>query len=145
MTESTSMVDTTLAERELENCSTNSNIPVSSNLTSREFVYVAADNIDIIEETLDGKGTIHATQMVGYQHPSETNTTESDIKSLPICDDKCLKVLHDFQELCDPPYTPTRPNSTYTAEQVKQEWFGDTYFEVRNEADAKDLACALCI
>ncbi len=138
-------VDTTLAERELENYSTNGNVPVPSNLTPRQFVHFAADNIDIIEETLDGKGTFHATQMVAYQHPSETNKPEGDIKSLPIGDDKCLKVPHDFQELCDPPHSATRPNPTYAAEQVKQEWFdADTYSEVRNEADAKDLAWALC-
>ena len=138
-------VDTTLAERELENYSANGNVPVPSNLTPRQFVHFAADNIDIIEETLDGKGTFHATQMIAYQHPKEAGQPESNIKSLPIGGEKSLKVPDDFQEVCDPPHTSTRPNPTYGAAQVKQEWFeADTYFEVRNEAVAKDLAWALC-
>lgn len=38
-----------------------------SNITAGPFVQVAGDNNDIIEETLDGKGTTKATTMVLFQ------------------------------------------------------------------------------
>ena len=37
------------------------NCPVPPNLLEGKFLQFAADNIDIIEETLDAKGTFHAT------------------------------------------------------------------------------------
>lgn len=40
---------------------------VPSNISPGPFVQLAADNTDIIEETLDGKNTTHATSMVVYQ------------------------------------------------------------------------------
>ncbi len=42
------------------------------NLVKLKFVQFAADNIDIIEETIDGKGTFHATQIAAFQRgPAE--------------------------------------------------------------------------
>ena len=44
---------------------------VPANLLSREqgggFLQAAADNIDFLEETIDGKNTTHATSAVFYQ------------------------------------------------------------------------------
>ena len=39
----------------------------SSKHRTNQILSVSADNIDIIEETLDGKGIFHATQMVAFQ------------------------------------------------------------------------------
>ena len=53
-------VDTTLAKRTLGKFIENGNFPVPANLIEGKFLQFAADNIDITEETLDGK-TLHAT------------------------------------------------------------------------------------
>ena len=56
------------------------------------FAQFAADNLDINEETLDGKGTFHVTQMVAFQRgpaPNhapglpETSGLERVIKDIP--------------------------------------------------------------
>ena len=49
---------------DLEN---NEYVPIPTNLNRNSFFQFAADNIDILEETLDGKDTFHATQMVVFQ------------------------------------------------------------------------------
>ena len=46
-------------------------IPKPSNIgRGAAFIQGAGDNIDIIEETLDGKEITHVTSMVLYQHHS---------------------------------------------------------------------------
>ena len=60
-------LDTTLAQENLQWQSENENVPIPSNLKANKFFQFAADNIDIIEATLDGMGTFHATQMVTFQ------------------------------------------------------------------------------
>ena len=42
----------------------------------------AADNIDIIEETSDGKETTHATSMVLYQHESVADDTNHELQDI---------------------------------------------------------------
>ena len=54
-------LDTTLAQESLDWQSENNDVTVPSNLTPGKFFQFAADNIDLIEETLDGMGTFHAT------------------------------------------------------------------------------------
>ena len=71
-------VDTTLAKRTLEFME-NGNFPVPPNLLEGKFLQFAADNIDIIEETLDGKGTFHATQMVAFQRGEPTGQSEQQL------------------------------------------------------------------
>lgn len=62
-------IDTSLAKRQMCRFEENQ-VTVSSNLTPGNFVQYAADNIDILEKTLDGKGTFHATQMAVFQNGS---------------------------------------------------------------------------
>ena len=54
-------VDTALTKRTLDKFIANGNFPVPPNLLEGNFFKFAADIIDIIQETLDGKGTFHAT------------------------------------------------------------------------------------
>ena len=75
-------VDTTLANRSLEVLKSNDNIPIPTRVEQDSFVQFAADNIGLIEETLDGKGTFHATQMIAIQ--LSTNTQSQDDDELPI-------------------------------------------------------------
>ncbi|MES9884488.1 MAG: hypothetical protein ABW185_26890, partial [Sedimenticola sp.] len=60
-------VNVSLAKDQLSRFSSNGNVVVPVNLNKGKFVQYAADNIDINEETLDGSGTFHATQMVAFQ------------------------------------------------------------------------------
>ena len=41
------------------------------NLNRGNFIHFSADNIDILDETLDGKNTFHATQIAAWQRESE--------------------------------------------------------------------------
>ena len=36
-------------------------------LVSGKFIFFAADKLDFLEDTVDGKGTLHATVMTSYQ------------------------------------------------------------------------------
>ena len=58
------------------------------------FFQFAADNIDILEETLDGKETFHAIQMVIYQR----GVNEGN-QHLPILQEKTLKVPTEFHHI----------------------------------------------
>ena len=90
-------VDTTLANRSLEVLKSNDNIPIPTRIEHGSFVQFAADNIDLIEETLDGKGTFHATQMIAIQR--STNTQLQDDDELPIGKAKSLSVPDEVHEL----------------------------------------------
>ena len=70
----------------IEKFTENENTPVPENIVPGGFVQIVADNFNMQEETLDGHGTFHVTQMVVFQrgppmelHPKDTtirrNTT----------------------------------------------------------------------
>ena len=58
-------IDTALAEEIL--AKSDNGVVIPTNISPGTFVHLAADNIDINEETLDGKNTTHATSMVVFQ------------------------------------------------------------------------------
>ena len=62
----------------------NGEVPVSSNLSLERFLQIAAENIDIIEDALNGKGTSHAVQIVVYQRTGENEpaTSKHDTSNL---------------------------------------------------------------
>ena len=43
------------------------------NLLTGKFVPFSADNIDILDEMMDGKNTVHATQILAWQRRAESN------------------------------------------------------------------------
>jgi len=59
-------LDTALAMKTLETMDVNGAV-VPQNLVNGHFVHFSADNVDINEYTLDGKGTFHATQVAAWQ------------------------------------------------------------------------------
>ena len=69
-------VDTNLAKQILDSSAVVGMV-VPANLISRDqgggFLQAAADNIDFLEETLDGKNTTHATSAVFYQVKGNNN------------------------------------------------------------------------
>lgn len=60
-------VDPILAVHNLQNFVDHKNTPILSNVVSDKFCQYAADNSDIIKETLDDMGTFDAIQYVVYQ------------------------------------------------------------------------------
>lgn len=62
-------IETSLAKVALERLDSSSGLTVfiPPNLVPGRFVHFAADNIDILEDTLNGSGTFHGTQMAAFQ------------------------------------------------------------------------------
>ena len=56
-------MDTGLAEAVLVSLDEETGAAIPPNLVTGKFVMFSADNIDILDETLDGKNTFHATQV----------------------------------------------------------------------------------
>ena len=88
-------VDTTLAKRILDKFMGNGNFPVPPNLLEGKVLQFAADNIDIIQETLDGKATFHATQMVAFQRGEPTGRSE---QQLPLGKGGLLKIPEELKK-----------------------------------------------
>ena len=57
-------VDTALAEKTLESMNPETGAVIPPNLQDGKFVHFTCDNIDINENSLDGKNSFHATQVV---------------------------------------------------------------------------------
>ena len=60
-------VDTSLAESTLKSMDQATGAIIPPNLVANKFIHFTADNIDVLDETLDGKNTFHATQMATWQ------------------------------------------------------------------------------
>ena len=69
-------------------------IPNPSNIErGTALIQGAADNIDIIVETSDGKETTHATSMVLYQHHSVDDDTNHELQDIDSPDFLCLMAM----------------------------------------------------
>ena len=64
-------IDTGLAESVLSSPDPDTGTSVPPNLNRGNFIHFSADNIDILDETLDCKKTFHATQIAAWQRWSE--------------------------------------------------------------------------
>lgn len=60
-------IDSSIAQSQLSRFEENDNTFVPESVVPGKFVQFAADNFDMQEETLDGKGTLHVTQMAVFQ------------------------------------------------------------------------------
>lgn len=81
-------IDSCIAQSQLDRFKANDNPPVPDNLVPFQFVQFAADNVDILEETLDGKGTFHGMQMAAFQRdpPAKVDHKDSIISQLRVLD-----------------------------------------------------------
>ena len=59
-------VDTSLAESTLKTMDQATRAIFPPNIVANKFIHYTADNIDILDESLDGKNTFHATQMATW-------------------------------------------------------------------------------
>ncbi|XP_063763531.1 uncharacterized protein LOC134880508 [Eleginops maclovinus] len=60
-------VDNALAESTLKSMDPATGAIIPPNMVANRFIHFTADNIDILDESLDGKNTFHATQMAAWQ------------------------------------------------------------------------------
>lgn len=73
-------VDTSLAESVLKSLDPETGSVMPPNLLHGKFVHFSADNIDILDKTMDGKNTFHSTQIAVWQRGAESNLTLENLK-----------------------------------------------------------------
>ena len=88
-----------------------------------------------MEETLDGKDTFHATQMVVFQRTQYETTDSCEI---PIGKDKSITVPSELNELLDAPKSTGRPSPKYDHPVQSQRF--DPESGLDQEADYKDVS-----
>jgi hypothetical protein len=89
-------VDTGLAESVLDSLDPNSGSVIPPNLVEGKFVHFSADNIDILDETMDGKNTFHATQIAAWQRGAEKDMLLENLKPST---KRCLNVPESMNAL----------------------------------------------
>ncbi|CAG9760246.1 unnamed protein product [Ceutorhynchus assimilis] len=72
-----------IAQEEIYRFKKNNNTVIPRQLVPNWFVQFAADNIDILEETLDKAPTFHATQMVAFQQGPPNRICHDQLNLLP--------------------------------------------------------------
>ena len=133
-------IDTALGVQNLKHFETNNNTPIPSNILPNTFCQYAADNIDIIEETLDGMGTFHATQMVVYQRGTIQHHHQDE--ELPVGKSKSLKIYSDLHQLEKVIRHPYHEEPKFT-EKLSMNMFTPDE-RMSDEAAAQDMAWILC-
>ena len=123
-------IDTSVAKTELQSFVDNDNVSVPLNIEPNKFFQLSEDNKDIIEETLDGKGTFHATQMVAFQK----GTTREVTLDLSICKEKRLDVPDFFSQA----YSSVKSRPIF-ANLVNINWY-NVDETLHNEAAIKGIA-----
>lgn len=73
-----------IAQNEINNFFKNECVYIPKGMVPNRFLQFAADNIDIIEETLDGKDTFHATQIAVFQRNTDEKEKIDDITIKPL-------------------------------------------------------------
>ena len=66
-------VDTSLAESTLKSLDPETGSVMPPNVLPGKFVHFVADNIDILDEKLDGENTFHDTEIAAWQKGAESN------------------------------------------------------------------------
>lgn len=130
-------IDTTLASQNLQRFADHDNTPIPSNMASDKFCQYAADNIDIIEETLDGMGTFHATQMVMYQR----GQAQQRHKELPLGKAKSMRVPPELHQLEHVTHIPSREDPKFQGTLDKTLFTPDE--TVSDKASAQDMSWIL--
>ena len=72
---------------------------VPSQLVKGRFVFCAADNIDFLEDTPYGKGTLHGTVMVVYQEMENTDVSTAIKISGPSSLRSLRNIPHSLSEV----------------------------------------------
>jgi hypothetical protein len=122
-------LDTTLAKSTIKSMNPNTGAVIPPNLVPDRFLFYTADNIDILDETLDGKETFHATQLAAWQRgPS------ADVKwdSMVLSKDRRLHVPEVMDTLNAATMPAVRAEPSFSG-QVEKTWY---------HQPSKDTDCA---
>ena len=141
-------IDTSIASSILNKYEDNGYIYIPNEIYSYEkggLIICSADNIDVLEETLDGKNTFHATQMVIWQRKPAMFTKEEDVNSGKIGRPKALKaeLCKKLHELDKDVTSRSRPEPNLEFNVAPEKWFDETLMKHSAKAKFKDLAWVL--
>ena len=126
-------VDTGLAESVLDFLDPDTGSVIPPNLVRGKFVHFSADNIDILDETLDGKRTFHATQIAAWQRGAERDTLLENLKLSTKC---CLNVPKSINVIY--PVVVKRSSPVFSKEAAEKNAIEDDDDVVRT-AEATDF------
>jgi hypothetical protein len=96
-------VDTSLAESTLNSLDETTGAVIPTNIEANKFIHYTCDNIDILDETLDGKNTFHTTQMAAWQR---SQASDESLKDLEPSTKRTLNVPSALEELHPVRITP---------------------------------------
>ncbi len=120
-------VDTSLAESTLKSLDQATGAVIPPNIVANKFIHYTCDNIDILDETLDGKNTFHATQMAAWQRGQ---TTDVSLKNLELSTRHTLIVPNALEKLhpvsikhgtCKPTFTAPVDESYFSKSEEDNE------------------------
>ena len=98
-------------------------IVLPTNIVPGTFVQMAADNNDILEETLDGKHTTHSTTLVLYQRGQIGPKPKRVVHAEHHLRQKALKTTDFTQHIMECGVFGKRPAVTAFFGRVKKEWY----------------------
>ena len=130
-------VDTSLAESTLKSMDQATGAIIPPNIVANTFLHYTADNIDILDETLDGKNTFHATQMAVWQRGQKADV---ELQTLQPSRRHTLKVPDVLDNLYPTNINPVTSEPAF-ADPVDKTWFmkpDDS--ECKKQAQATDMA-----
>ena len=129
-------LDTTLAETALHSMDPATGGICPSNFVEHRFLHFTADNIDIMDASLDGKDTFHGTQIAAWQRGPSPNCTT--LLNLTLSQHDSLKVPGTLTSLIHSNVVEGVSKPPY-GEQVQQLW----YSPVQNLGHAEAKATAM--
>ena len=139
-------IDTSIATEILARFEQNGNVYVPPDIvpsTPGKMVISSCDNIDVLEETLDGKNTFHCTQMMMWQRgppPEYHVSAESEIGKQKALQPEVLKPLHELDRA--KPLMGSRPAPVVDETKIDIDaWFQKS--AERDQACSKNLAWLL--
>lgn len=133
-------IDTSIANAQIQKYVDNGMVALPPNISGRKFVQFSADNLDMIEETLDGRGTFHVTQMAAFERGPLM--TDGEPQTTAIGRSKVLSHIPDeFHKLVTVEMPPghVSPQSAELLEDAAIKNSFDT-----GHFTEKDLAFVLC-
>ena len=137
-------IDTSIANDVIERSSAHGNITIPSNFSEdnlQGYVRYANDNIDINEETLDGKGTFHASQTAAFRQGNPDGEPKNQTE-LKLGRARGLVLPPDYQQLRESGIGKLKPEPNFQKD-VESNWY-DPSKESLAAAKAKDIAWILC-
>ena len=136
-------IDTSLAQATLRSLDPTSGGILPCNLVPDRFVHFTADNIDILDASLDGKDTFHATQVAAWQRgPPAKSTVLKDLR--PSSKHDTLQIPDILNTLIPSDVFVGSHEPTFNG-PVDNKWFCDTAetTDVEISADTKEIAFAM--